>query len=70
MWPKGEGNFKPNTFLQFGKDYAGARDDYIYFYGRNETAWAKGTLGIFDAPEPWGPFTSFAHSSFTPAHGK
>ncbi len=45
MWPKGEGNFKPNTFLQFGKDYAGARDDYVYFYGRNETAWARGTHG-------------------------
>jgi hypothetical protein len=45
MWPKGEQNFKPNTFLQFGKDYAGARDDYVYFYGRNETAWARGTHG-------------------------
>jgi hypothetical protein len=44
-WPKGKGNFKPNTFLQFGKDYAGARDDYVYFYGRNETDWAQGTHG-------------------------
>ena len=41
-WSKGKGNFKPNTFLQFGKDYTGARDDYVYFYGRNETAWAQG----------------------------
>lgn len=41
--PKGKGNFKPNTFLQFGKDYAAARDDYVYLYGRNETAWAGGT---------------------------
>jgi hypothetical protein len=135
MWPKGKGNFKPNTFLQFGKDYAGSRDDYVYFYGRNETAWAQGThsymgrvhraklrtreayeflagldsdgmpvwsinvndrkphftdpagvegvqvvynaairrylltvhrgaqgtLGIFDAPEPWGPWTAVAY---------
>jgi hypothetical protein len=45
MWPKGKGNFKPNTFLQFGKDYTGARDDYVYFYGRNEMAWAQGTHG-------------------------
>ncbi len=44
-WSKGKGNFKPNTFLQFGKDYAGARDGYIYFYGRNETPTAKGTHG-------------------------
>jgi len=134
-WPKGRGNFKPNTFLQFGRNYAGARDDYIYFYGRNETAWGRGphsymgrvhrarlktreayeffagldacgaplwsadvndrklhftdpagvegvqviynerikrylltahrgdqgTLGIFDAPEPWGPWTTVAY---------
>lgn len=45
QWPKGEGNFKPNTFLQFGSDYTGARDDYVYFYGRNETARAEGTHG-------------------------
>ncbi|MHC4407049.1 MAG: DUF4185 domain-containing protein, partial [Planctomycetota bacterium] len=45
LWPKGEGNFKPNTFLQFGRDYHGARDDFVYFCGRNETAWAEGTHG-------------------------
>ena len=134
-WPKGQGKFKPNTFLQFGRDYTGARDDYVYFYGRNEAAWGKkahgylgrvhrtklktrdaykffaglgadttptwssdandrkphftdpagvegiqvvynaairrylltvhrgdqGTLGIFDAPEPWGPWTTVAY---------
>jgi hypothetical protein len=134
-WPSGKGQFKPNTFLQFGKDYAGSRDDYVCFYGRNETDWAKGahgymgrvhrtklrtrqayeffaglddkgaplwstdvsdrkphftdkagidgiqvvydhgvkrylltvhrgdqgTLGIFDAPEPWGPWTTVAY---------
>lgn len=135
QWPRGQGNFKPNTFLQFGRDYTGARDNYVYFYGRNETAWGKGvhgylgrvprtklrtrdayeffvgldgrgapiwsldvnerkphftdtrgaegiqvvyapglkryllcahrgdqaTLGIFDAPEPWGPWTTIAY---------
>lgn len=45
QWPKGEGNFKPNTFLQFGKDYTGARDNFVYFYGRNETVWGKGAHG-------------------------
>ena len=134
-WPKGQGKFKPNTFLQFGRDYTAARDDYVYFYGRNETDWGKnthgflgrvhrtrlrtrdayeffaglddkgapiwspdvserkphftdaggvdgiqaaynpaikrylltvhrgnqGTLGIFDAPEPWGPWTTVAY---------
>ena len=42
-WPKGKGSFRPNTFLQFGRDYAGARDEYVYFYGRNQTEWAEGT---------------------------
>ena len=45
VWPKGEGNFKPQTFLQFGRDYGGARDDYVYVYGRNEAGWGKGTHG-------------------------
>jgi hypothetical protein len=43
QWPRGKGNFKPTTFLQFGSDYSAARDDFVYFYGRNETPWAKGT---------------------------
>jgi len=134
-WPKGKGNFKPSTFLQFGRDYAGTRDEYVYFYGGNQTGWAEGshaylgrvhrtklktkdaywffagldtcgrprwsrdvnqrkpvltdpagvagvqviynaalkrylltahrgdqgTLGIFDAPEPWGPWTTVAY---------
>ena len=45
-WPSGPGNFKATTFLQFGKDYAGARDDYVYFYGRDEIPSAKGTRGF------------------------
>jgi hypothetical protein len=45
LWPKGRGRFKPNTFLQFGPDNVGARDDYVYVYGRNETGWAEGIHG-------------------------
>lgn len=41
-WPIGGGRFKPSTFLQFGRDYAGAPDDYVYFYGGNETGWGEG----------------------------
>jgi hypothetical protein len=33
MFPKGAGNFQPNSFVQFGKDYAGARDTYVYVLG-------------------------------------
>jgi hypothetical protein len=36
MFPKGAGQFKPTTFLNFGRDYAGARDGYVYVYGDNE----------------------------------
>ena len=45
QWPKGKGNFKPGTFLQFGRDYSGARDSYVYFYGRSQTGWAEGSHG-------------------------
>jgi len=27
------GDFRPGTFLNFGRDNAGARDEYVYFYG-------------------------------------
>lgn len=135
-FPKGEGNLKPQTFLNFGRDYAGARDGYVYFYGFNQgeirnsymgrvlkvdikdkckyeyfaglnvnddPIWSSdinqrrpyftdpnskgasigdshvvynaqinryiltghrgkgGELGIFDAPEPWGPWTTVAY---------
>lgn len=131
--------FAPSTFLNFGRDYAGARDGYVYVYGgswlsaspivlarvpqgqiRTRTAyeymsgldangapqWSSdvtqaepvfddpgssefngathfsvvydaaigrylatvshegiGQLGIFDAPEPWGPWTTVAYYS-------
>jgi hypothetical protein len=45
VWPKGRGNFKPQTFLQSGGDYEGPRDDCVYVYGRNETDWGQGTHG-------------------------
>ena len=32
-WEFSSAAFAPGTFLQFGRDYAQARDDYIYFYG-------------------------------------
>lgn len=44
-WSKGKGKFKPTTFLEFGKDYTGAPDDYIYFYGRNQKAWGQSKHG-------------------------
>jgi hypothetical protein len=40
----GEGKFFPQAFLNFGKDYADARDDYVYYYGRTwGDDWFDGT---------------------------
>src|ERR1051326_1161577 len=136
LFPKGEGNFKPAKFLQFGKDYShvpAPLAGFVYLYGPKQTArpdslhlvrvpanklreetayeffqncdrdgklawtadWRKaqpvftdangvtpgavvynpgikrflltsyhtgpGQLGVFDAPEPWGPWTSVAY---------
>lgn len=36
VFPK-TGTFFPSTFLNFGQDYAGARDRYVYSYGANWT---------------------------------
>jgi hypothetical protein len=44
-FPTGNGNFKPRTFANFGKDYAGARDNYVYFYGFNQGEEGKGYMG-------------------------
>lgn len=33
---QGNGNFHGNHFLQFGKNYSGARDSYYYIYGTNQ----------------------------------
>jgi uncharacterized protein DUF4185 len=133
-WKFPEDNFVPFSFLNFGKDYAGARDGYVYVYGgpwsgganqylarvpkdqiKNRTSYEffKGLdansnpiwtsditqrrpvytdpdntgavqvvfapgirryiltathggveqLGVFDAPEPWGPWTTVAYYS-------
>jgi hypothetical protein len=38
-FPKGKGNFKPATFLNFGKGYTGVPtnlQDYVYFYGQRQ----------------------------------
>jgi Domain of unknown function (DUF4185) len=135
VFPKGRGNFKPATFLNFGKGYTGVPGPlggYIYFYGqrqgdetqtylgrvplsrveerqayeffagsgRGTPLWSSdvsrshpvfvdsnrtgdlvsvvrapalkrylltcfhqgpGQLGIFDGPEPWGPWTTVAY---------
>jgi hypothetical protein len=135
VFPKGKGNFKPATFLNFGKGYTGVPtdlQDYAFFYGQrqgDETAiclgrapkqkledrqsyefltgivngaprWSSvpsnlyrvfidangcgdlatvvyvpalkrylvtifhkgpGQLGIFDGPQPWGPWTTVAY---------
>ena len=39
VFPKGKGNFKPATFLNFGKGYTGVPHDlhgYVYFYGQRQ----------------------------------
>jgi hypothetical protein len=135
MFPRGRGNFKPSTFLNFGSDNAGlpgSLKGFVYFYGirqgdstniclgrvpqdkvrdrtayqffscfaDNEPVWSTnltglqaifadacglgdlptvvyhpvskrfllavfhkgpGQLGIFDAPDPWGPWTTVAY---------
>ena len=33
MWDFASGIFAPASFLNFGRDYAGARDQYVYMYG-------------------------------------
>jgi hypothetical protein len=135
VFPKGDGNLKPSTFVNFGKGYTGLPEHlrgYVYFYGQkqgqpnasylgrapadqlhdrnaykfcssidgDQAMWSSdaanakpafvdrhrngdlasvvylpalkryllssyhsgpGQLGIFDAPEPWGPWTSVAY---------
>jgi hypothetical protein len=39
VFPKGKGNFKPATFLNFGKGYTGVPSElgeYVYFYGQRQ----------------------------------
>ena len=45
VFPKGEGNFKPARFLNFGQDYAGVPSElagYIYIYGFKQTGAGAG----------------------------
>ncbi|MFX0195022.1 MAG: DUF4185 domain-containing protein [Candidatus Hodarchaeota archaeon] len=51
VFPAGSGNFKPRAFLNFGKDYDGARDDYVYFYGWNQGESTKGYMGRVNRTE-------------------
>lgn len=127
----GGGSFEPQAFLNFGRDYQGARDEFVYVYGKDRTrcmelllarvpktrlrqreayrfyagtkdgepVWSSvaemepvfrdpdgvgavaaayhppsgrylltthhrnyvGRFGFFDAPEPWGPWTTVAY---------
>jgi hypothetical protein len=34
---EGSGKFEPRAFVNYGPDYAGARDDYVYIYGRDQS---------------------------------
>ncbi len=48
VFPKGQGNLKPTTFLNFGKGYTGVPDDlrgYVYFYGQRQGEEEKTYLG-------------------------
>ena len=49
VFPKGEGNFKPARFLNFGQDYAGVPSElagYVYIYGFKQTG--SGAAGCID----------------------
>jgi hypothetical protein len=135
VFPRGDGNFKPSTYLNFGKGYTGVTDDlrgHVYCYGqrqrkeretyvarvprnwvtdreayeffsgldKGEPRWSSavgkarpvfvdangtgdlasvvyvpalrrylwtcfhkgpGQLGVFDGPQPWGPWTTVAY---------
>ncbi len=47
------GTFFPSTFLNFGKDYAGARDGYVYSYGAKwtETQGPENNVYLMRAPK-------------------
>lgn len=47
------GTFFPSTFLQYGKDYAGARDGYVYSYGAKwtETQGPENNVYLMRAPK-------------------
>lgn len=48
VFPKGRGNLKPATFLNFGKGYTGVPDNlrgYVYFYGQRQGGPKNNYLG-------------------------
>lgn len=48
VFPKGEGRFKPATFLNFARGYTGVPEGlagYVYFYGQNQGQAARTLLG-------------------------
>jgi hypothetical protein len=85
VFPKGQGNFKPSTFLNFGKGYTGLPTDlhdYVYFYGPrqgDETAIYMGRAprqnlpdrqsyeflsGVVHGAPVWAPDAGKAHPVF------
>jgi hypothetical protein len=48
VFPRGKGNFKPATFLNFGKGYTGVPADlqgHVYFYGQRQEEERETHLG-------------------------
>lgn len=68
--------------LQFGRGYAGARDGFVYVYATRLRSRVFATQrpgeiyllrvprdAIFDAPEPWGPWTTVLYTTGWPPEG-
>ncbi len=56
VFPKGEGNFKPSRFLNFGRDYTGVPNHlvgFVYFYGfKQGSGWgSNGSTYMGRAPQ-------------------
>ena len=60
-----DGAYSDSTFLNFGKNNEGARDGFVYNPGLRRyllatfTRW-DGSWELYDAPEPWGQWTTVA----------
>ena len=90
VFPKGRGNLKPATFLNFGKGYTGIPHDlrgYVYFYGQrqgeaestylgrapqdrlNDRSTYEFLSGIDEETPHWSSDPSKARPVFTDGHG-
>ncbi len=55
LFPRGEGNFQPGVFLNFGKDYTGVPDSlagYVYIVGPKHSTGLKGGNRLYLARAP------------------